>query len=172
VTVMLSLGPADYRDVAFCEARGDRRSGSARIIMLCTRTDAVCGSTHPRCIDGLSFAVPTVQIQQFTACRSHNLARHHVRAGPNKKPATDAEPQNPLSHTSLRTLGGQASSPLGICGGRRNTQKRDRQGLGPPAVATSFHWTLWADQPTLLSRRLWAESGPISPDQSRFNTCV
>jgi hypothetical protein len=103
VTVMLSLGPADYRDVAFCEARGERRSGSARIIMLCTRTEAVCGSTHPRCIDRLSFAVPTVQIQQFTACRSHNLARHHVRADPNKKPATDAEPGAPkrsIAHQS------------------------------------------------------------------------
>jgi hypothetical protein len=28
-------------------------------------------------------------------------------------------------------------------------RKRDRQGLGPPAVATSFHWTLWAQHPSL-----------------------
>ena len=37
------------------------------------------GSTHPRCIDRLTFDVSSVLIQQFIACRCNELARHHVR---------------------------------------------------------------------------------------------
>ncbi|MEP6527954.1 MAG: hypothetical protein ABJA86_12420, partial [Nocardioidaceae bacterium] len=41
VRVMLSGDPVDYRNVALGLPGGDRRSGSAHIIVRCTRPDAV-----------------------------------------------------------------------------------------------------------------------------------
>jgi hypothetical protein len=37
------------------------------------------GSTHPRCIDRLCFAVSRELEQQLLACRRHERARHRVR---------------------------------------------------------------------------------------------
>jgi hypothetical protein len=105
--------PADYGNVTLCAADRDRRSGSAPIIVWGTRTDAVCGSTHPRCLDRLCFAVLSVRIQQNIACRQRRREQDiaYLLARTASQPLMPS-PRNTLSSAHLCGRKPKADAPV------------------------------------------------------------
>ena len=104
----------DYRKVAFCDARPGSALGSSHHRVVYPNR-CRCGSTHPRRVDRLCFAVLSVRNQQFIACRWRQLAMYRLASADplaiahNRADAMDqpfVRPQDSEQYaTTLRTSG-------------------------------------------------------------------